>query len=281
MSKQAREQKAKEIIKENPKLGVGKINKLLREEFGVGIRSAELLKIKHQETENDLLVKRERQLIRDGFLPSEARQLSINPITTPTMLRYRTERIHTRQELNSLNLAKKQQNQQIKADMVMEGYTIGRGKHARIDALKRFADYGKAISPAEKPAREAVDLTGIKRDIYNKWREAGFTPNEAKELTVGKGGVNVNSIAVFESEAGKRARLDRKMYINDLIKRGWDKGEIRKAIELYYTRLRASVWDFIRKDYIPKGKTSHSNDYIEAVRAKAKDITAKLYRRRR
>ena len=281
MSRELREQRAKEILAKQPELGIKKLNIILKEEFGVGIRSSDLAKLKNQITESNILVKREKQLIRDGFLPSEARQLAIKPISDPRMLRYRTERIHTRMELDRAGLAKKQQNQQIKADMIIEGYGIGKGKKAKINALKRFDDYLSALAPSEARAIEKIDLTGTRRDIYNKWRESGFTDFEAKELTVGKEGINVNSVAVYESEAGRKARRDRRIYIDSLLKRGWGKDEIRKAIETFYGNRKSSVWDFIRKDYQPKGKTSHSNDYIEAVRAKSSEITAHLYRRRK
>lgn len=281
MGKLSREQRAREILKQSPNIGVKSLNKVLKEEFGVGIRDSDLSKIKTQVLERDVIFKREKQLIKDGFLPSEAKQLAQFPITTPDMIRYRTQRHHERQDLQQAGFDTKKQNQQLKIDMAIEGYTIGKGKKAKINAVKRYQDFASAISKSEKPAREAVDLTGTQRDIYNKWRKAGFTAAEAKELTVGKDGVNVNSWAVFGSEPAKRARLDRKLYIEGLLKRGWNKDEIRKAIEIYYDKKQASVWDFIRKDYVPKGKTSHSQDYIEAVRAKAEEITAKLYKRRK
>lgn len=110
-----------------------------------------------------------------------------------------------------------------------------------------------------------------KEKYYKLWMKAGFIAREAKELTYGSKGVNVNAGAVYESEVGISTRISRKNYINSLIKQGLSLTQINESINNFYVgRESSAVWDFIRKDYVPsRGANSNSNKYIEAIRTQA------------
>lgn len=109
-------------------------------------------------------------------------------------------------------------------------------------------------------------------DVYRGWRQAGFTPFEARELVYGHGGVNVNSQAVFDSEAGRKAREERTKYIEDLKSRGWSKRKITEELKAYYKRSsKRSPWDFIRAEYNPnlvKKKDSQDDSQYNRMVAK-------------
>jgi len=118
-------------------------------------------------------------------------------------------------------------------------------------------------------------------DIYNGWRQAGFTPFEARELTYGHGGVKVDARTVYNSETGKATRQTRKEWVEWLRSRGWSKRQIAQEARDYYKRGRKrSPWDFIRDSYRPRMKKDF-NEYREMQRKRAEIKTNKLYKRGR
>jgi len=102
------------------------------------------------------------------------------------------------------------------------------------------------------------------RDIYNDWRSAGFTPYEARELTVGGGRLTIaGSRKVYDSKPGKKARSSRERYIVGLLRAGYTPKEIREMITDSYRRRLGTLdkhgkpfspWTNIRDEYKPKPK---------------------------
>jgi hypothetical protein len=113
--------------------------------------------------------------------------------------------------------------------------------------------------------------------IYNGWRNAGFLPHEARELTLGHSH-EFDSGSVFNSEPSKKARQSRIEWINLLKKQGWTDAQIRREILDYYVKGREkSPWDFIRAEYRDKKKIDFI-DYKKKAQIRAKRKTNRLYR---
>lgn len=91
-------------------------------------------------------------------------------------------------------------------------------------------------------------------EIYNGWRKAGFMPYEARELTVGHKNP-FDAQKVFDSVPAQEARTFRKKIIDEQIKMGWTKKQIRDNILDFYLRSKsASPWEHIRAEYKPRLK---------------------------
>jgi len=114
-----------------------------------------------------------------------------------------------------------------------------------------------------------------KTAIYQAWVNAGFLPEEARELTYGSRGVAIDAEAVFRSKPGRAARRSRREWVDSLLGQGWTIDEIEREARAYYTRdTRRSPWDFIRIEYRPPTK----KDYREAARRRAEAEVKTLYR---
>ena len=114
-----------------------------------------------------------------------------------------------------------------------------------------------------------------KRQHYQWWRAAGFTADEAQELTYGKG---VNAEKVYFSMPAQAARSQRMRWIDSLKQKGWTKGQIASAIDNYYAATdEATPWDFIRENYRSIG-TVNIKDYRDAAAQKARNKTEELYK---
>jgi hypothetical protein len=279
-NREIRLQRARQLIINNPKLGKDSINKQLQEEFGVGLRRIDVAKLKAEVLLPNLTLveKRYNQLIKDGFLPIEAKELSAEPITSPVMEKYRQERKKERAAMNKAGTSIKNQNSLIKADYIFEGYA----ERKQIKPLLRYADFVSRYNPAMLTPLERKDKMDIQqKTIYEGWRKAGFSTEEAYELTMGKGGTQVNSYAVYNSDAGRKARLDRKVWIDMLLKRGWTLKQIKQEIDGYYYRdSKRSPFDFLKKHESPtRGKRVLKADFVAAIQNRAKEKTNKLYRR--
>lgn len=279
-NREIRLQRARQIIINNPKRGKDSINQQLKGEFGVGLRRIDVAKLKAEVLLPNLTLadKRYNQLIRDGFLPSEARELSAEPITSPVMEKYRAERRKERAEMKKAGTSIKNQTSYIKADYILEGFA----ERKQIKPLLRYADFISKFNPSMLTPLERKDGMDIQqKTIYEGWRKAGFSTEEAHELTMGKGGVQVNCYAVYHSDAGRKARLDRKVWIDSLLKRGWNLKQVKKEIDAYYLRAeKRSPFDFLKKHESPtRGKRVLKADFVMAIQNKAKEKTNKLYRR--
>lgn len=121
-----------------------------------------------------------------------------------------------------------------------------------------------------------------KQNIYKQWRVAGFLPSEARELTIGHGGVLVDSQRVFESMPGAAARRTRIAWIQMLADRGWNAKQIMREMRMYYALgQKRSPWDFIRAEYRGGRKIKDILDYQDKARKRAEAKTSKLYRHKR
>lgn len=110
---------------------------------------------------------------------------------------------------------------------------------------------------------------------YKWWINAGFTADEAQELTYGQG---VNAEKVYFSMPAQAARSQRIRWIDSLKQKGWTKGQIASAIEAYYTQQgEATPWDFIRENYRSIG-TVNIKEYREAAAQRARERTGELYK---
>lgn len=117
--------------------------------------------------------------------------------------------------------------------------------------------------------------------IYQSWLNAGFLPEEAQELTYGSSGVNVDSLAVYNSRTGRATRVSRMDWIRNLTAEGWTLEEImREAREYYYRDAKRSPWDFIKAEYKPR-QIKDFNEYREIQRRRAKAEIQPLYRKRK
>jgi len=109
-------------------------------------------------------------------------------------------------------------------------------------------------------------------DIYKGWRDAGFLPSEARELTVGHGDryLKFDARAVYNSPTGQSAREFRSKIVREQIKMGWTKKQIRDNLIDFYRRIRKfDPWEHIRAEYKPK-KTVDFIDYRDKIRQRAK-----------
>jgi hypothetical protein len=105
--------------------------------------------------------------------------------------------------------------------------------------------------------------------IYQGYRESGFLPFEARELTIGHG-KDFNSQEVYDSIPAQQARAFRKHIIEEQIKLGWTKEQIKDNISDFYKRGKnSSVWEHIRAEYKPRKKVDFV-DYREDIRRRAK-----------
>ena len=174
--------RAKEIIKADPTAGKNRVNAILRIEYGAGLRSDTLLKLK-------------AEVARD------------NPKLAPDL--YRTG----------------------------------------------------GVSPQL-------------RTIYKGWKDAGFLPFEARELTIGHG-TPFDAQTVFDSIPAQLAREFRMKIIQEQLKMKWDAKRIRENILDFYRRSKSSSpWEHIRAEYKPRLKkdflTYKTLANKRKIRAKAK-----------
>jgi len=119
-------------------------------------------------------------------------------------------------------------------------------------------------------------------DIYKGWRDSGFLPFEARELTVGHGVryLGFDARAVFNSVPGRAARQFRRELIQGQLAMGWSKKRIRENIIDFYRKGRkVDPWEHIRAEYRPRRKIDFI-DYREKVRQRAKARQRRLLRRR-
>lgn len=172
------------------------------------------------------------------------------------------------------------------------------GKRRMADELK--AQYGQAPRwetllrikkqvAYQQPERAAEYYTrgGVGRNrinIYKGWRDAGFLPFEARELTYGHGAKSRSltwAKTVFNSMPGKAARQSRLSWIENLRDRGWTRKQIEREAREYYRRdSQRTPWDFIRQEYKPRQKVDFK-EYRAMARQRSQRRAGQLYRRGR
>lgn len=117
-------------------------------------------------------------------------------------------------------------------------------------------------------------------DIYKGWRNAGFLPFEARELTVGHGERYraFDAKAVFDSAPGEAARQTRTDLIRQQLRNGWTRKQIRENIIDFYLKSRKfDPWRHIRAEYKPLKKVDY-RDYQGKARRRAKVAQKRLMR---
>lgn len=121
--------------------------------------------------------------------------------------------------------------------------------------------------------------------IYRGWIKAGFMPFEARELTTGHGDryLRFDARSVFDSIPARLARESRMKWLDQLVKRGWTKEQIRAAIIDYYKKSRkVDPWEHIRAEYKPRKRVDFRDYQIKArqrARARQRRLMRQVTRR--
>jgi len=114
-------------------------------------------------------------------------------------------------------------------------------------------------------------------DVYNGWKTAGFTPWEARELTIGHGD-KFDAHKVYDSVPAQQAREFRMKIIREQRAMGWAPKRIRENIMDFYRRGKdSSPWEHIRAEYKPREQKDFLT-YRELVRRRAKAKQKRLLR---
>lgn len=275
--RQIRIEFARRVIRENPSLGKDAINRRLREELGAGLRRQYVGRLKGEElyVKPSRVERRYQTLRKEGFLPTEARQLSQIPMSSPAMKDYRAER-------KAMVKAGEKTGRPVRAAQLKELYRLeGHWKENKIQPLARLRSFlrREAFLPWEEVPEKRPRLTPEQRHIYERLRDAGFLPFEAAKIAGAP-----SMPAAFDTAPVQAAMATRIRWIEQLRGQGWTRKQIRREIEMYYRRdTKRNPWDFIRQEYRPKGKVKDFQ--LAASRRKqvedAHGRTSKLYRGRR
>lgn len=136
-------------------------------------------------------------------------------------------------------------------DVLRKEYGVGLRSES-ILAIK-----GDVASESPKLAPTLYRTGGVSpklNDIYNGWRQSGFLPFEARELTVGHG-KEFDARKVFDSIPAQRAREFRIKIVKEQKEMGWTNKQIYENILDFYLRSKsASPWEHIRAEYKPRLK---------------------------
>lgn len=217
-----------------------------------------------------------------GFLPSEVRVLSASSLSSPSMRSYIRERRQLRAEMKRRKMSRKAQTALIRFTYKAEGFYDSKSKKLLvIEHYQNFAARRDRVLTARLPRTVLVGMTTEQRQVYRGWIRADFLPFEAKELTIGSKGVKVNAYAVFNSIPGRLARANRKIWVRDLLDKGWSIADIKREINNYYaskTLPKPSPFDWIRKEYRPLAKKTMET-YRTAVTKRRERRAARLYRK--
>lgn len=277
VSKEVRVDRARELIRLHPEWGKNRINKELREEFGTGLRRIYVGRLKGEElyVKPSRVERRYQKLTKEGFLPTEARQLSQIPMSSPAMKQYRAER-------KAMVKAGERTGRPVRARQLQELYRLeGHWKEGKIQPLARLRSFlrREEFLPWEEVPEKRPRLTPEQRHIYERLRDAGFLPFEAARIAGAP-----SMPAAFNTVPMQQAMLHRTQWIEWLRSQGWTRKQIRREIEMYYRRdTKRDPWDFIRQEYRPKGKVRDFQ--LAASRRKQVEEshgrTSKLYRGRR
>lgn len=149
-------------------------------------------------------------------------------------------------------------------------------RSSKILELKREVSEEKPLLFAELYRSGSVG--GGLNDIYKGWRDAGFLPSEARELTVGRGSryKDFDARAVYNSEPGQAARRTRRAMVQQQLDMGWSKKRIRDNIVDFYMRIKDfDPWEHIRAEYKPRQKIDFV-EYEEKRRRRAKGRQRRL-----
>ena len=270
-----------ELVKKHPLWTRKQVQVQLRKEFGSGLRYEVYGRLRGDILSAGAIGEyRRRELVKLGFLPSEARALAGVALTSPLMKKYISERQLVLKTAKEVGMPKKALSAQIRYQYKAEGFY----KKKKLQPLKRLVAWTRQKYTLEEAA--VVDRLGagavrewmprVKRRVYNRWLNAGFMRFEALEFMKAK-----NWLKLVDSSPGLAARRERSRWVKNLRRLGWTKGRIKKELNAYYTRKAGrSAFDFIRK-YRPKIKKDF-RIYARAGEERAKELTkniGKFYRR--
>lgn len=282
VSKEARVARAKEIIAAHPSYGKTHINKVLRQEYGTGLRRKTVGQLKHEVlyAHPTRVEKRYQTLIRDHFLPSEARQYSQYPISSPAMRKFRSQRRRIVRQGEKWGMTRKAINNQIRADYRIDGfYTKG-----KIQPVKAYLAFLSSLTLPTPPLKappmappeyhpEALPggITQYQRQVYNQLTGSGFLPFESWELILGKGlkapMSDTHLRNAMRSAEWIRAMDERSNWIKLLRSRKWSDQLIMQRIwGMYRADPSRTPWDFIREYIYLKRKVA---DFGEAARRRS------------
>lgn len=276
--KEQRVERARELIRSHPDWGKDRVNKELRGEFGTGLRRIYVAGLKREElyAKPSRVERRYQTLTKEGFLPTEARQLSHLPISSAALKEYRAQR-------KAMVRAGERTGRPVRAKQIRELYRLeGHYEKGKIKPLSMFGSFlrGREFLPREERPEKKPRLSVEQKRIYEELRKAGFTPFEASQIA---GAPSMPK--AFDSDAVQMAMDTRKRWIAWLRREGWGWAAIRREIDQYYRRDRTRVpWDFVRDEY-GKVKPKVTDFQMAAGRRRqvleARRHTSKLYKPKR
>lgn len=266
LSSEVRAQRARQLIAQNPIWGRPRIDRALRQEFGRGLRHDAIHRLKTEVlyAKPSRVERRYQALRKEGWLPTEARALSQNPITSPAMTKYRAERRHEVREGRRMGLSQKAITERIRIEYKFEGHWE-KGKIQPLIRYRAFLKEKKLPPEAERvlprirkaalpPGVEWKAPTYLSYDqvrIYDALVKAGFLPFEGVRIA------GADSMPAAWNTAPVQAAVQhRKEWVAWLRSRGWTDQEIRREINRYYQKdpKKRDPWDWIKKEYQPRLK---------------------------
>lgn len=272
--------RTRELVNKHPSWTRRRVQETLRRQFGSGIRYSEYTKVLDEEMLAGAVGEhRRRRLIKEGFLPIEARAMAGVPITSKLMEKYISERRQMLKTAKDVGMPRKALTSQIRYQYKAEGY-YEKGKIQPMKRLVAWTEERYKAGDVDAVARlgKRVLKSLVPRDkqrIINLWMGWGFIQQEALEFAKA---ANWRTLPL--TAPGRRARRQRTQWVNDLLAQGWTKAQIGREIKAYYSRDPSrSPWDFIRR-YKPKSKKDFA---VYARAAQDRAVTAeartrKLYR---
>lgn len=282
LSKEYRAERAKTIIGGHPSWGKDRVNKELRGEFGVGLRrerigslKAEVLYVKPSRVE-----RRYQTLVKEGFLPTEARLLSQNPITSPAMRGYRSERRGRVREYRKWGATKADLTKRLRGEYKADGHW----EKGRIQPLAAFRGWmkdrklppeaarvppriRKAEMPPEAEWKPPRYMSYAQVRIYDALIAVGFLPFEAARIA---GAPSMPE--AWDTAPVQAAVQRRKEWVDWLRGKGWSPSEIRREIQRKYQKNpKLDPWDWIRQEYKPRFKIK---DFVMATARRRQKMSA-------
>ncbi len=246
--RQARIDRATELIQKHPSWGKDKVNAKVKKEFGVGLQRIFVAELKRETLKPTLTLeqKRTQTMVSKGLFPTEAKALSQFPLSAPALHAYLKERGELIRSAKHSGTPVASLNQQIKADWKFSGYT----RAGKTDFSKIFNDYANKYAkfeniPVEKAitAPKAVSFDREQWKIYKDLRDHHFSKREAEILATGDTTVNA-----FNSQTWRDAMTARKQWVENLLRMGWKWPRIREEINAYYRKgTKRTPFDHIRK----------------------------------
>lgn len=270
LSAEYRQQRARELIKGHPEWGKDHVNQALRSEFGKGLRREVVQHIKRDEVfaKGGVTERRYQQLLRDGFLPSEARAFTHLPLTSPAMMAYRAQRRHELKQAEQWGLTRGKFNEQLRAEYRFSG----QWRKGKIQPLQRFGEFlQKKKLPREAARRPKERMSYDQIRIYDELRAAGFLHFEAVRIASAPSMPKAWNTGPVQDALETRRRL-----VDMLRRKGWDDRRIAREIRNKYEDRKQKgkpldPWEWIRREYKPRLKIK---DFVMAVHRRKQKMRA-------